>query len=214
MASTKRSHKDEDACIPAVKRRIARGGRSGKNDNSGKLHLLPNPHYQYICISYFGPSIGFTGLLLSNHLIAMSMSRSTTTDGDTRIRKPVIIDLSGDEEYSDAIQSVKAIMKRLPPDSIKGDFPCFKEGAVCIIIDPKSSVYQYRLHKTTLSRVSPVFAKFLQLPCPEEVMEKWKIAATGAQARFELTYFSKHGKWVLRRAVSWFLNGLSVDYIS
>jgi hypothetical protein len=170
--------------------------------------------YRYTCVSYFEPSISFAGLLLSNHLIAMSMSRSTTTDGDTRTRKPVIIDLSGDEEHSDTIQPVKAIMKRLPPDSTTGEFPCFKEGAVCIIIDPKSSVYQYRLHKTTLSRVSPVFAKFLQLPCPEEVMEEWKIAATGAQARFELTYSSKHGKWILRRAVSWSLNGLSVDNIS
>jgi hypothetical protein len=38
MAGTKRSHKDEDAYIPAGKLRISRGGRSGKNDSSGKLH--------------------------------------------------------------------------------------------------------------------------------------------------------------------------------
>jgi hypothetical protein len=200
MAGTKRSHKGEDAYILTAKRRVAHGGRD-LNDSSGTLHLLPNSHYQYISVPLFELRINFIELLFSNHSIATALSRSAAREGDTGTRKPVIIDLSGDKEHSDTIQSVKAIMKRLPPDSITGDFPCFKGGTVYIIIDSKSSIYQYRLHKATLSRVSPMFAKFIQLPCPEEAMEELKVAATDAQARFELTYSPKHGKWVLRRAV-------------
>jgi hypothetical protein len=152
-------------------------------------------------VSFFEPRINFTELLFSNHSIATALSRSAAREGDTGTRKPVFIDLSGDEEHSDTIQSVKAIMKCLPPDSIAGDFPRFRGGTVYIIIDSKSSIYQYRLHKATLSRVSPMFAKFIQLPCPEEAMEELKVAVTDAQARFELIYSPKHGKWVLRRAV-------------
>lgn len=204
MAGTKRSYKDEDDYAPTAKRRIAREGRGGKNKSSGKLHLLPNPHHQHISVSIFDSS-SQGSVLLSSYLltilIATPWSRSVTRGADTGTRKPVIIDLSSDEEHSETMKSVTAIMKRLPPDSITGDFPRFHGAAVYIIIDPKSSVYQYRLHKATLSRVSPVFAKFLQMPCLE-AMEELKIAATGAQARFELTYYSKYGKWVLRRAVS------------
>jgi hypothetical protein len=201
MAGTKRSQKGENAYILTAKRRVVHGGRD-LNDSSGTLHLFPNPNYQYISVAFFEPRINFTELLFSNHSTATALSRSAAREGDTGTRKPVIIDLSGDEEHSDTIQSVKAIMKRLPPDSITGDFPRFKGGTVYIIIDSKSSIYQYRLHKATLSRVSPMFAKFIQLPCPEEAMEELKVAATDAQARFELTYSSKHGKWILRRAVS------------
>jgi hypothetical protein len=186
MAGMKRSHKSEDIYIPTAKRRVAHGGQGGKNHSSGKLNLFLNLVTNTLAVTS------------SNNLIATPLRRG----GDTGARKPVIMDLSGGEDRPDTLKSVTAIMKRLPPDSMKGDFPRFKEGAVYIIIDPKSSIYQYRLHKTTLSRLSPIFAKALQLPCPEEAMEEWKIAAPGAQARFELTYNYKHGKWMLRRVVS------------
>ena len=102
-------------------------------------------------------------------------------------------------------------MKRLPPDSA-GNFPRFKEGSVYIIIDPRSSIYQYRLHRTTLSRISPAFAKVLRKNCLE-ASEALKTEVTDAHARFDLIYSDKHGKWVLRRGVSWFLIRISVDNI-
>lgn len=97
-------------------------------------------------------------------------------------------------------------MKPLPQNSIPEDFPCFKSGVIYVIIDPKRSNYQYRLHKAVLSRISPVLSKALRLPSPKEAMEKLKIASTDAHTRFELIYSHKLGKWVLQRVVSLIFN--------
>jgi hypothetical protein len=119
-------------------------------------------------------------------------------------QKPVFIDLSSDEEQpvSNLPQPAKAFMKSLPPRLSTGDFPCFDRAAVYFIIHPKNVLYQYRLHKAVLSRISPLLAKVLQRPGPKEAMEKLKVACTDAEARFELTYSHKLDKWMLVRSVS------------
>lgn len=152
-------------------------------------------------------SSAVTELLFSDYVIAPPLRKSVAKDGHFGTRKTVIIDISGDEEHpaTNTTPSAKAIMKNLPQDSISGDFPRFREGSVYIIIDPRSSMFQYRLHRTTLSRVSPLFAKFLRMNWPE-ASEALKTRATDAYARFDLRYSYQHKKWVLTRTVSRYLS--------
>ncbi len=136
-------------------------------------------------------------------MVATPLKKDIARGGQGRTQK-VVIDLSDDDEQpaSNPTQLAEAIMKPLPSDSTTGDFPHFNSGAVYIIIDPENSLYQYRLHKTVLSRVSPIIDKALHLACPKEAKRKLKVANTDAEARFELAYSPKNGIWMLRRTVS------------
>lgn len=41
------------------------------------------------------------------------------------------------------------------------EFPCFKDGDVLVILDPRKPHYQYRLHSQILKRFSAVFEALL-----------------------------------------------------
>jgi hypothetical protein len=208
MAGNKRSHKDGDDFVPETKRRLTFNGQGVKNNNTGKLHLRNDSQHQNKSTSPFNVVHYSATKITSNTQVAAPLSKSFTKDNHHGTQKAVIIDLSDDEEHRihNLMQPAKAIMKPLPQGSMTEDFPRFNSGTVYIMIDPKIRTYQYCLHKVVLSRVSPVFAKALQQPCPKEAMEKYKVATNNdIGARFELFYSFKLRQWKLLRGVSYFL---------
>ena len=144
-----------------------------------------------------------------NTRVAAPLSKDFTKDDHHGTQKAVIIDLSDDEadRIHNLMQPAKAMMKPLPQGSMTEDFPRFSSGTIYIMIDPKIRTYQYRLHKAVLSRVSSVFARALQRPCPKEAIEKFKVATNNdIGARFELFYSCKLRQWKLLRGVSYFFD--------
>jgi hypothetical protein len=92
-------------------------------------------------------------------------------------------------------------MKPLPPALDRSRFPRFAEGTVYIIVHPDNHVYQYKLHKALLSRVSTPLQGLLSSK-KDELDNALKAATTNAEVRIELTYNPKRTDWTLVKRVS------------